>query len=109
MKSPEAWEKDSISKHLVSMLAWSFRPFMSGFGKAGVPDIVACVPVVVTKEMVGMRVGLFVGVEVKRDGKLPTKLQESRIEEIKEAGGIAVWGTADRVIPHLKTLPWTPV
>jgi hypothetical protein len=108
MKSPEGFEKDAICKHLVSQAAWFFRPFMSGYGKAGVPDIVACVPVIITKEMVGMVVGVFVGVEVKREGKGPTRLQEQRMAEIRDAGGFACAGTAEKVIPTLKALPWAP-
>ncbi len=106
MRSPEAWEKDEIAKYLVEIGSWFFRPFMSGYGKSGVPDIVACVPMTIEAHMVGMRVGVFVGVEVKREGKEPTKLQDSRMTEIKDAGGFSTWGTAERVIPILKKLPY---
>lgn len=61
-----------------------------GFGKSGAPDIIAC-----WNE-------LFIGIEVKREGAVPTKLQMRRIEEIQNAGGIAVWGTAEKVIRELK-------
>ena len=37
---------------------------------------------------------------------VPTKLQMARICEIKDAGGFATWGTAERVIPILKKLPY---
>jgi hypothetical protein len=107
MKTPESCEKDDICKYLVSQAAWFYRPYMAGFGKSGVPDIVACVPMTITPAMVGMRIGVFVATEVKREGKAPTKLQETRMKEIREAGGFAVWGTAERVIPILKKLPYT--
>ena len=94
MKTPESYEKDEICKYLVSQAAWFFRPFMSGYGKAGVPDIVCCIN------------GKFVSIEVKREGKEPTALQEARMKEIREAGGFACWGTAERVIPILKKLPY---
>lgn len=108
MKTPESYEKDSICKWLVSQAAFYFKPYMAGFGKSGVPDIVACLPMTITKEMVGMRLGVFVGVEVKRDGKLPTPLQERTIAEIQDSAGFCTWGTAERVIPILKALPWAP-
>jgi hypothetical protein len=106
MKTPESYEKDDICKYLTGIASWFFRPYMAGFGKSGVPDIVACVPITIEAHMVGMRVGVFVGVEVKRDGKTPTALQTSRMGEIQDAGGFACWGTAERVIPILKKLPY---
>jgi hypothetical protein len=105
MKTPESYEKAEIKKYLVSIGAWHFSPYMAGYGKSGVPDIVACVPVTIEAHMVGMRIGVFVGVEVKRNGKTPTALQTSRMGEIQDAGGFACWGTAERVIPILKKLP----
>jgi hypothetical protein len=106
VKTPEGYEKDDICKYLVSLASWHFRPFMSGYGKSGVPDIVACVPMTITPEMVGMRVGIFTSIEVKREGKAPTALQNTRMAEIKDSGGFACWGTAERVIPILKKLPY---
>jgi Holliday junction resolvase len=107
MRTPEGFEKDDICKFLVGLGAWHFRPFMSGYGKSGVPDIVACVPVMITADMVGMRVGVFTSIEIKREGKEPTKLQDTRINEIKDSGGFPCWGTAERVIPILKKLPYS--
>lgn len=106
MKTPESYEKDEICKYLTGILSWFFRPYMAGFGKSGVGDIIACVPVVITADMVGMRLGLFVSVEVKREGKEPTAIQTARMIEISEAGGYACAGTAERVIPILKKLPY---
>lgn len=91
MKSPEKYEKDDITKYLVRIGAFFFKPFMAGYGKSGVPDIVCCIQ------------GTFFGIEVKREGKTPTKAQELRIAEIQKAGGIAVWGTAAKVIPEIET------
>lgn len=36
---------------------------------AGTPDLIACMPVKITKDMVGETFGLFCGIEVKRDEK----------------------------------------
>lgn len=92
MKSPEKFEKDAIRKYLDSIGAWCFAPFMAGYGKTGVPDIICCYR------------GRFIGVEVKRPSKAPTPIQERRMAEIIDHGGIAVWGTADRVIERLKAI-----
>ena len=48
-----------------------------GMSKAGWPDIICCFK------------GRFIGVEVKRPGLKPTPLQEYKINELNEAGGIA--------------------
>lgn len=85
MRTPESYEKAEIKKYLDSIGAWHFSPFMAGFGKAGIPDIACCI------------LGAFWGIEVKREGKGPTKLQELRIKEIRKAGGHATWGVANKV------------
>lgn len=102
MKTAESFEKDDICKHLKKIGAWFFRPYMAGFGKSGVADIIACVPITITQEMVGKKFGAFVAVEVKRDGKTLTKLQAHRIDEIHACEGYAFWGTADKVIPEIE-------
>ena len=91
MKTPEGYEKDEIKLYLETIGAWYFCPYMAGFGKSGVPDIIAC------------HDGCFVGIEVKREGKMPTPLQRQRMDEIEKAGGFAVAGTAEVVIAYLKT------
>ena len=90
MKSPEGYEKDDIEKYLKSIGAWFFRPYMAGFGKSGVPDFVFCYH------------GRFGAIEVKREGKGPTVIQDNRMGDIQDQGGFAAWGTADKVIPEIK-------
>jgi hypothetical protein len=90
MKTPEGYEKDEIKKYLTSIGAFSFSPYMAGYGKSGVPDIVACIE------------GRFWGIEVKREGKEPTVLQQRRLFEIENSGGLAVAGTAEVVIYTIK-------
>ena len=92
MKTPEGYEKDEICEYLDSIGAWYFKPVMNGFGKSGVPDIVGCLN------------GKFFSIEVKREGKEPTPIQGRRMSEIWRAGGIAIWGTAKKVIGELE---WT--
>ena len=90
MKSPEGFEKDDICKYLDEIGAWYFKPYMAGFGKSGVPDIIACID------------GCFWGIEVKREGKEPTVIQQLRMKEIETAGGFAVAGTASVVIALIR-------
>jgi len=90
MRTLESWEKSDICKYLDSIYAWYFRPYSGGYGKTGIPDIIACID------------GRFVSIEVKRTGKVPTRLQEIRMEEITHAGGFAVAGDAETVIAALK-------
>lgn len=89
MKTPEGKEKDKICAYLKSIGAWYFRAHMAGYGKAGVPDIVACIE------------GLFWGIEVKREGKGPTERQKLRMKEIQKTGGCVVAGTAAVVIVEI--------
>lgn len=91
MKTPESYEKDEIKLYLETIGAWHFSPYMAGFGKAGVPDIIACID------------GCFWGIEVKRPGKEPTPRQTLRMNEIEKAGGFSVAGTAEVVIAYIKT------
>jgi Holliday junction resolvase len=90
MKTPESYEKADICKYLDSIGAWYFKPYMAGFGKSGVPDIIGCWR------------GRFFSIEVKREGKKPTKIQEDRIAEVESVGGKAFWGTAAKVVPEFK-------
>lgn len=101
MKTPEGYEKDDICKYLDKIGAWYFRPFMSGYGKSGVADIIACVPILITPDMVGKTIGVFTSLEVKREGKQPTELQKLRIKEIQKVRGVALWGIAAKIIGEL--------
>lgn len=78
--------------------AFSWAPVSNGFGVHGIPDRVGCVPVVVTPDMVGKTVGIFVAVESKaehrqtqKDGGLSAN-QLDRRRDILEASG--VWAVA---------------
>ena len=63
------------------------------YATAGVPDIIACLK------------GKFIGIEVKRPGEKPTKIQESYIKTINDIGGLAFWAdNLDDVKEKLKEL-----
>lgn len=91
MMTPEGYEKKDIDRYLEGIGAYNVKPAMNGFGKSGVPDRIVCIS------------GVFWGVEVKRDGKLPTPLQNTRMNEIRSAGGMATWGTAFKVVSEIES------
>jgi hypothetical protein len=92
VKTPEGYEKSDVDKFLKSIGAWYCCPTTFGYGPSGTPDRVVC------------HNGKFISLEIKREGKGPTVLQNRRMEAIVAAGGIAIWGTAEKVIAELKAL-----
>jgi hypothetical protein len=88
--------KALVKKVFEQAAAWSYAPIQTGMGVHGIPDRVACVPVTITREMVGKRVGLFVAVEAKAPGRRREKLggasgaQANIMREIIDAGGVAM-------------------
>ena len=102
--TPEGKVKTAIVKWLKARNIWYFMPVSNGMGRHGIPDIIACKPTVITQDMVGQRVGLFVGIECKAPGKLGTvtPLQERELKAIEAAGGIAVLAdNASFIEPHI--------
>lgn len=83
--------------------AWSYAPIQRGMGEHGIPDRIGCVPIVVTQEMVGETIGLFVAVEAKKPGRRGERtgglepLQLIQLRGILDAKGIGalVDGTHD--------------
>ena len=90
MRTPEGFEKDEIKKYLTSIGAYFILPMTFGYGKSGGADIVACID------------GTFWSIEVKREGKTPTALQNARMEVVYESGGKTAAGTAEVVIRIIK-------
>jgi Holliday junction resolvase len=76
--TPEKKVKDKVKAILTSEGVYFFMPATHGFGRSGVPDIVACVN------------GLFFGIECKANGNKPTALQVREIETIRRNNGVAV-------------------
>lgn len=75
--TPEGKVKRAVTTLLREHGVWYFFPANNGFGKAGIPDIIAIVK------------GKFLGIEVKADiTKKPTALQMKCGEEIQKAGGM---------------------
>ena len=78
MATPEKKVKDKVKKLLEEYGAYYFMPTTGGYGRSGVPDIVACLR------------GKFIGIECKANGNRPTALQEKNLMEIMNVGGFAV-------------------
>lgn len=74
--TPEKKVKRKVTTLLRRYGLWYFFPGNNGFGKSGIPDIIAIVG------------GEFVGIECKADrSKKPTQLQYLCGLEIQKAGG----------------------
>ena len=76
--TPEKRVKDKVVAILKSEGAYYFFPATHGYGRSGVPDIVACVN------------GHFLAIECKAGTNKPTALQVREIETIRRCGGVAV-------------------
>ena len=49
--------------------AWHYAPIQNGLGVHGIHDRIGCAPIIVTPDMVGMGLGLFVSIEAKKPGR----------------------------------------
>ena len=68
------------------------------FTKRGIPDIQGFVPY----EINDTKLGLYVAIEIKTPGNVPSKLQYKKIEDINNSGGIAFWSdSVDNTIKQL--------
>jgi Holliday junction resolvase len=77
-QTPEKRVKTKVEAVLKNEGAYYFFPATHGYGRSGVPDIIACVN------------GRFLAIECKAGGNRPTALQVREIENIRLAGGMAV-------------------
>ena len=88
--------KGLVKQELDSWRAWSYAPIQTGMGAHGIPDRIACVPVMVTQEIVGRPIGLFVAIEAKRPGRRgernagATGQQVDQLDSIINASGAAM-------------------
>jgi hypothetical protein len=87
--TPEGFEKKDVDAWLKKLgpdLVWWHKTMTMGFGNSGAPDYLVCLN------------GAMWGLEIKRPGKGPTVIQQKRMAAIRQAGGLAVAGTAEVVI-----------
>ena len=76
-KTPEGKVKDKVVGILKDEGVYYFFPATHGYGRSGVPDIIACVN------------GHFMAIECKAGTNKPTALQVREIERIRQANGVA--------------------
>ena len=76
--TPEKKVKAKVVAQLKMLGAYYFYPVTGGYGASGVPDIIVCYR------------GRFFGLECKANGNKPTALQLLNIDNINDAGGIAL-------------------
>ena len=75
------------------------------FGLAvGSSDLIGWTPTIVTEDMVGKRIAIFVSVEVKKSPRQkPTQAQADFLDAVKKAGGIALVAcSVEEVLTALK-------
>jgi Holliday junction resolvase len=84
-KTPEGEIKDQVRKVLDEMGAYYFFPAANGYGRTGIPDVIACIG------------GHFVGIECKAGSKQPTALQQRELDNIEKAEGTGLVVNADNI------------
>ena len=78
MATPEGKVKKQVKKILDDVGAYHFSPMTAGYGRSGVPDIIACVK------------GKFIGIECKAGKNEPTLLQKHNMKLINQSGGLSI-------------------
>lgn len=95
-QTPEKKVKDKVVSVLKSEGAYYFFPATHGYGRSGVPDVIACVN------------GHFFAIECKAGTNKPTTLQVRELEAIRRCGGVAVvaneenWDMVRDIVRKLK-------
>jgi hypothetical protein len=77
-QTPEKRVKTKVSSILREGGTYFFAPATHGYGRSGVPDIVACVN------------GWFLAIECKAGKGKVTALQQRELNQIRAAGGISL-------------------
>lgn len=77
-KTPEKRVKDACVEVLKAFGAYYFFPVMGGYGRSGIPDIIACYK------------GYFIAIECKAGFNKTTLLQDKELAAIATAGGITL-------------------
>ncbi len=83
--TPEAKVKKKVVAVLKQHDAYFFYPVTGGYGRSGVPDIIACSN------------GRFIGLECKAGTNKPTPLQEKNLKDIQAAGGVSLVVNEDNI------------
>jgi Holliday junction resolvase len=75
MTTPEKKVKDKVRKVLAEYGVYNFMPATHGYGRSGVPDIIACIN------------GQFIAIETKAGKGTTTALQDRELKLIEKSGG----------------------
>ena len=78
MATPESRVKAKVSAILKKHNVYFFYPATGGYGRSGIPDVIACVR------------GRFVGIECKAGDNNPTALQQRELQRIIDSLGSAL-------------------
>jgi Holliday junction resolvase len=73
--TPESKVKKRVREMLDALGIYHFMPPANGFGRAGIPDIIACMD------------GHFIAIECKAGKGTTTALQDRELDRIHNAGG----------------------
>tara|TARA_B100000927_G_C16057679_1_gene305809 strand:- start:78 stop:362 length:285 start_codon:yes stop_codon:yes gene_type:complete len=90
--TPEAKVKKKVVQILKQHGAYYFYPVTGGYGRSGVPDIIACYK------------GRFIGIECKAGTNKPTALQQKNLTDIELADGIALVVNEENIEEVCRTL-----
>lgn len=83
--TPEVKVKKQCTALLNAHGVYYFFPVASGYGRVGIPDIIACCQ------------GHFLGIECKAGKNKPTALQEAEMLKIRNAGGTTLVINEDNI------------
>lgn len=93
--TPEAKVKKKVKQILDDLGCYHFSPQTGGYGKSGVPDIIACYK------------GLFIAIECKAGKNTLTALQKYNMDLITQANGLAIVineGNIEELLAQLKEI-----
>lgn len=90
--TPEAKVKKKVVQILKQYGAYYFYPVTGGYGRSGVPDIIACYK------------GRFIGIECKAGTNKPTALQQKNLTDIETADGVALVVNEENIEEVCQTL-----
>lgn len=83
--------KKAVKKVLKNWGCYQYWPVKTSSLGAKTVDCLACAPIRITRDMVGLTVGAFVAIETKRTGiSKPTGAQSGVLRQVSKAGGGAV-------------------
>ena len=83
--TPEAKVKKKVVAILKKHEAYYFYPVTGGYGRSGVPDVIA------------YHDGRFIGIECKAGSNKPTPLQQKNLDDIQAADGVALVINEDNI------------